>query len=290
MEGGQKDIQKPIPEEALNNNVRHLPRKRFGQHFLVDKGEIRRIIGRARLTPSDFVLEIGPGRGALTVPLAGHVEKILAVEMDRDLIPILEEKLHRAGITNVTLINEDILRFDLEKLGDFYSERAVVLGNLPYNISSPVLELLVSHRDRFQRAVLMFQKEVADRLVARPGSRTYGALSVLIGYHAEVTRLLKVGREAFRPKPKVDSAVVQLDFERPYPRKVKSEKWFRNVVKGAFAHRRKTIQNSLMASFPFHDREQIGSALSGCGIESNRRAETLTMDNFIDLASALRNE
>jgi 16S rRNA (adenine1518-N6/adenine1519-N6)-dimethyltransferase len=271
----------------LNSINRHLPRKRFGQHFLTDQRVIRRIVEYAKFDPTDRVLEIGPGRGALTIPLSRHVERILAIEMDQDLIPILNDKLRRLEISNVTLINDDILHFDLKKLTEFAKGKAPAIGNLPFNISSPVLEILINHRNRFQRAVLMFQKEVADRLVALPGSKTFGALSVMAGYYGRVTPLLRIGKKSFRPQPKVDAAVVQIDFEQPFPRRAEDEKWFQRVVKGAFAHRRKTIQNSLTASFPSHTRDSILSALTQCSIESKKRAEALSIEDFIELSEAL---
>jgi len=266
---------------------RHRARKRFGQHFLVDQGVIHSILRHSGLDASHRVLEIGPGRGSLTVPLARRVGHVLAVEKDRDLVPILLEKLEGKGVTNVTLVNEDILGFDMERVGAFAPGKAVVLGNLPYNISSPVLERLITNRHLFQKAVLMFQKEVADRLTAHPGTKTFGALTVMVGYHARVARLIQVKSGAFIPRPRVDSAVISLDFEAPHPRRAPDDAWFRKVVRAAFAHRRKTVQNSLLTSFPSRGREEIAAALDSCGIEPGRRAETLSIDDFIDLSKAL---
>ena len=262
-------------------------RKKFGQHFLADRNVIRRILDRAGLTPQDRVLEIGPGRGALTLPLARRVDHVLAVEKDRDLTAILRASLAAQGVENVTLVTGDILHVDFARLDPGSPANGLVVGNLPYNISTPVLERLIEHRRLFRGAVLMFQKEVADRLTAEPGSRTYGALSVLVGYHAGVSRLLRVGREAFRPRPRVDSAVVRMDFERPFPERAEDEAWFRSVVRGAFAHRRKTLQNALITSFPDRTRADITHALLEGEIDPGRRAETLSIADFLRLSRTL---
>lgn len=262
-------------------------RKKFGQHFLVDRSVIHRILDRADLTPLDRVLEIGPGRGALTLPLARRVDRVLAVEKDRDLAALLQASLTSRGVENVTLVTGDILHFDFTRFDPGSPGNALAMGNLPYNISTPVLERLIDHRRLFRRAVLMFQKEVADRLCAQPGSRTYGALSVLVGYHAEVTRLLRVGKEAFRPRPRVDSAVVRLDFERPFPERAEDEAWFRCVVRAAFAHRRKTLQNALLASFPDRTRDDVRRALLSAELDPGVRAEALGIADFIRLSCTL---
>ena len=261
----------------------HRPRKRLGQHFLVDPRVVRSLLERSGLGPGDRVLEIGPGQGALTFALARRVTRILAVEKDRDLAEWLRQELKARGLDNVTVLSEDILRFDFDLLERFSPGGSRVLGNLPYNVSTPVLERLIRNRGRISRAVLMFQKEVADRLTAPPGGRTYGALTVLVGVHARVRRILRVGRDAFRPKPKVESAVVELDFALPHPDRPGDETWFRRVVKGAFAHRRKTLQNALSASFPALERDEVRRALIDSGIEPDRRAETLDIEAFIRL-------
>ena len=264
----------------------HRPRKRLGQHFLVDRGVVHAILERSGLGTGDRVLEIGPGQGALTFPLAGRVARVLAVEKDRDLAEWLRQELQARGLDNVTVLCEDILRLDFDLLGRFSPGGVQVIGNLPYNVSTPVLERLIQHRRRILRAVLMFQKEVADRLTASPGGRTYGALTVLVGLHARVRRILRVRSAAFRPRPEVASAVVELDFALPHPARPVDETWFRRVVKGAFAHRRKTLQNALSASFPALGRDEVRGALTGCGIEPSRRAETLDVEAFIRLGRA----
>ncbi len=261
-------------------------KKRFGQHFLKDRMVIHDILELAGLDSENHVLEIGPGRGALTFPLAERVARVLAVEKDRDLAAWLQQRIEVRGITNVQIACGDILRFDFEILDRFSSHKIHVIGNLPYNVSTPVLETLIDHRQRFRRAVLMFQKEVADRLCASPGGRAYGALTLLVGLHARVRRLLRVGRRSFHPIPRVDSTVVELDFDLHHCPGAADEPVFRSVVKGAFRHRRKTIQNALLASFPAWDRDAVGRALADCGIAPGRRPETLTIGDFLRLSEA----
>lgn len=254
---------------------------------MTDAGIIQSLLDRAGLEPTDRVLEIGPGRGALTIPMARRVERVLAVEKDRDLAAWLQETLPARGIHNTAVVCTDILRLDDELLDALSSSRVLVVGNLPYNISTPVVERLIQHRRRIRRAVLMFQKEVADRLAAPPGGRTYGALTVLVGLHARVHRILRVGKEAFRPRPRVESAVVELDFNAPHPRRPESEAWFERVVKGAFAQRRKTLLNALSSAFPDLPRDELKRILLRCGIDPGRRAESLSIDRFIRLSDAL---
>ncbi len=261
-------------------------KKRFGQHFLKDRRVIHEILELSGLDSSNRILEIGPGRGALTFPLTERVDHILAVEKDRDLATWLQAKLEARKIRNAEVVCGDILRFDFSMLDSFSSERIHVIGNLPYNVSTPVLEALIDQRRRFSRAILMFQKEVADRLAASPGGRAYGALTVLVGLHATVRRLLRVGKKSFHPIPRVDSTVVELDFDLPHSPQPADEARFRAVVKGAFNHRRKTLQNALLASFPAWDRDAVGRVLADCRIEPGRRAETLSVDDFLRLSEA----
>lgn len=265
----------------------HYPKKSLGQHFLRDRSVVTRILEAARLHGSDTVMEIGPGSGALTLSLYSMVDHVLAVEKDRDLAERLCMEAKALEAHNIEVLCEDILRMDFACLDRFSTGKIIVLGNLPYNISSPILELLTAERRRFSRAVLMFQKEVADRLAAAPGTKAYGALSVLTQYHAKVRILLRVGREAFRPQPKVDSAVVELDFQEPHPKRARDEGLFHSVVRASFAHRRKTLLNTLTARFPRLGRAQLESALRASGIDPGRRAESLGIDDFISLSASL---
>ncbi|HUU81462.1 MAG TPA: 16S rRNA (adenine(1518)-N(6)/adenine(1519)-N(6))-dimethyltransferase RsmA [Acidobacteriota bacterium] len=263
------------------------PQKRLGQHFLIDRQIIHKIIRSARFEASDLVLEIGPGQGALTLPLAQSVGQVVAVEKDTYLAGLLKEKLSRTQLINVTLINHDILKLDLNEIKPPSPVKIKVIGNLPYNISSPLLEKLIENRELVSRAVLMFQSEVAERLTASPGGKAYGAMTLLIQYHALPTPLLEVSRKSFYPIPKVDSMVVELDFERPYPRHTIHVDSFKRVVKGAFAYRRKTILNSLKRYGPFWNQDVILKALKSCRIDPGNRAEVLGMEDYLCLADAL---
>ena len=263
------------------------PKKRLGQHFLNNLGVIHEIIAQGNFSTQDEILEIGPGRGALTLPLAGKVNRIFAVEKDTQLVEILQKGLSKAGISNVMLINQDILRFDFDSLPRPAAGKIQVIGNLPYNISSPLIERLITHRRIFGRALLMFQLELAQRLLAVPGHREYGAITVSLRYYASVSPILQVTRDAFYPRPKVASMVLKLDFEDPYPRRADDERHFRRVVKGAFAHKRKTLINSLRGSLKDRSGAEILKALEVCGIDPKKRAETLDIDDFISLSAAL---
>jgi len=262
------------------------PKKRLGQHFLNDPAIIDKMIARAGFDPSCTVLEIGSGLGALTLPLARSVQHVLAVEKDRQLVAVLQKNLYASGIHNVTPITGDILRLDFAALDLPAGQTFQVLGNLPFNISSPVLEKLVLNRNLVSRAVLTFQRELARRLMATPGNKEYGAMTVLVQYHARVSPLLEIAKEAFYPKPKVGSMVLELDFTRPHPNRAKDEKHFKRVVKAAFAHRRKTLLNCLKGAEAL-STPNILHALERCGIEPGKRAETLNIDDFLCLSASL---
>lgn len=262
-------------------------RKSLGQNFLIHQGVVNRIVAAARLQADEPVLEVGPGRGALTVPLARSAGHVVAVEKDPWLVDYLGGKLRAAGMGHVRLVQADILRWNFEGLVAGGGSRFVVLGNIPYNISSPLIETLLRHRGLFSRAILMLQKEMAARLTAAPGGKAYGAMTVLVRYATSVTHVLDVSREAFRPRPKVDSAVVRFDFGAPYPRRARDEAVFRRVVKGAFGHRRKTLLNALLRMLEPWAAEELGAAFEHCGIDPRRRAETLDMEDFLCLSDAL---
>ncbi len=272
---------------SLGIESRHRPKKRLGQHFLVANSAIDDIISLARFKAADFVLEIGPGKGALTMPLARTVRHIVAIEKDTSLTNLLRRKLLRSGITNVTLVNEDILRWDFNQIEALSKEKIQVIGNLPYNISSPFLEKLIENRKFVGRAVLTFQMEVAKRIAACPGTKAYGAMTLLVQYYAQPSILLEILRDAFYPRPKVDSMVVELDFDRPHPRRAIHGVDFGKVVKSAFSHRRKTLLNSFKSSSAGWDRETLLKAMKKCGIDPGRRPETLNIDEFLCLTGAL---
>ena len=273
---------KPVGREQ-----RFRPKKRLSQHFLQDTGIIHEIIAQAGFDESDHVFEIGAGLGALTLPLSKVVRHITAIEKDAQLADMLGKRLSHAGVDNVNLINDDILAFDLSKVIDLSLKKIRVIGNLPYNISSPLLEKFIKNRNLVSRAILMFQYEFARRLIAPPGNKEYGAMTVLIQYHASLTPLLDVPKEAFYPKPKVDSMVLELDLDSPHPRRTEDEETFEMVVKGAFAHRRKTLLNSLKGTLSSRSINEIVAALDRCAIDPTKRAENLDIDDFLCLTSQL---
>ena len=262
-------------------------KKKLGQCFLVNTSIAHKMIRSARLSTSDTVLEIGPGLGALTMPLAKSTRHVVAIEKDEELFSRLKERLYRDRITNVTLIHDDILRFDLRGLKPLFGQKIIVLGNLPYNISSPLVIRLLANHTCMDRAVLMFQQEFAQRLISQPGVKSYGAITVMVRYRAKARKLFKVSSGSFYPRPKVESMVLELDFNQPWPQRPISDEQLRKVVKPAFLHRRKTLINALMGAPQNWEKQTILRALISCGIDPARRAETLGVDEYICLAQAL---
>ncbi len=263
------------------------PRKRLGQHFLQDPSIADRIIAQARFSNTDVAIEVGAGLGALTIPILAHVSHVVAVEKDPLLIAILKERLPLKEKEKITLVTEDMLKLPVKEIYDKFNQKLKILGNLPYNISSPFLKKLMDNRNYIKTAILMFQYEFAQRLAAGPRKKEYGGLSVITQYCARVSPLMRVKREAFYPKPKVDSMVVEIDFEKPYPSRAEDELLFQRIVKAAFSHRRKTILNSLERGLVPVSREILEQALEKCLIDPKRRAETLSIDEYIGLTSAL---
>jgi len=264
------------------------PRKSLGQHFLKNPRVIHEIITRAGFESDSRVLEVGPGRGALTLPLADRVKQVVAIEKDPRLAEMLEKTLHRAGIDNVLLVCGDILRFDFHEIAGHGEGRIHVIGNLPYNISSPFLEKIIRHKELIKRAILTFQLELAKRIVGSPGNKEYGAMTVLVQYHARLSPVLKIPKECFYPTPKVGSMVLEMDFTRPHPRRAEDEEYFRKVVRAAFAQRRKTVANSLSHTLASPAARKILEALDQCRIDPKKRAENLNIDDFLRLSVALK--
>ena len=253
---------------------RHRPRKRFGQHFLVDPGVIGAIIDAIRVRDGDRIVEIGPGQGALTGLLARTGCEFHAVELDRDLAARLRGEFSSAG--NVTIHEADALTFDFASLGD----NLRVVGNLPYNISTPLLFHLLQYRDRLVDMHFMLQKEVVDRMAAEPGSKAYGRLTIMLGVHFDVEALFDVGRDAFEPPPDVMSSVVRLV---PLPAgtyDIDDAERFAKLVSQAFSQRRKTIRNSLRGMV---DED----TLQFVGIDPGLRPEAIPIADYVGLANAL---
>lgn len=261
------------------------PRKRFGQHFLVQPGTAEQIVRSADLKGSDVVVEVGPGLGALTQFILKRVERLHLVELDRDLADFLRNNIP-ASECKVTVHQTDVLNFDFEALSRSEGEKLVVLGNLPYNISSPLVFHLLKARQSLDRAVFMLQKEVGERLAAPPGTKDYGVLSVLLGIYAKVQPLFTVGPKQFYPPPKVDSLVISIDFSKEPPVGAPSYGFLKDVVNAAFQQRRKTLHNSLKAMFG-RNVEKLNDAFSKSDIDPRRRPETLTPDEFMTLSKLL---
>ena len=260
-------------------------KKAFGQNFLVDASTAEMIVRRAELTPDDLVLEIGAGLGALTLPLAAAVRRLVAVEKDKDLIQLLRNELLAAKMDNTTVVHADILRVDLDELVAPEKAPLVVMGNLPYNISSQVVLKLLDHRQRVTRAVFMFQKELAERLAAPPGSKTYGRLSVMLQYSAEAKILTDIAATCFHPRPKVASAILSIRFKAAPEFPARDEALLFRIVRAAFGKRRKTLKNALTQSDLRLDGAAVGDWLEGCAIDPRRRAETLSVSEYVTLAN-----
>ncbi len=265
--------------------------KSLGQNFLTDKNIIDRIIDAADIGEKDLVIEIGPGLGVLTYEAAQLAGKVLAVEIDSNLIPILNENL--AEFDNVEIINCDFLKTDLvnlleqhDKIGSQRREGVKIIGNLPYYITTPIIMKILEDRAPADSITIMMQKEVADRIKAAPGSKAYGALSVAVQYYCTVVDVAKVPRDVFYPQPKVDSAVLRLDIREERPVELDDESVFFACVKGGFGQRRKTLLNSITGVCGL-SKEEVAAALEEAGIDSIRRAETLTLTEFADLANAV---
>jgi 16S rRNA (adenine1518-N6/adenine1519-N6)-dimethyltransferase len=278
----------PSQDKPMTKTTPFFPRKRLGQHFLKNPQIIQDILTKARFEENAEVLEVGPGLGALTLPPAERVNRVIGVEKDPRLAEMLRKRLSLEKISNVILINADILKLDFVQIPGSGTAPFHVIGNLPYNISSPFVEKLISHRTRVRRAILTFQLELARRLAAVPGNKDYGSLTILIQYYARITPLLEISREAFFPKPEVASMVLEMDFTRPYPKRAEDEETFRKVVKAAFSQRRKTVLNSLRGSLTSLGREPIMAALEKCGIDPGNRAEDLHMDDYLCLCTLLK--
>ena len=264
------------------------PKKRMGQNFLTDPSTAQTIISRANLTADDVVLEIGAGLGALTIPLARVVKKVHAVEKDGHLIELLKTQLLANRVSNCDIIAQNILEMDLHTLAETTATKLTVVGNLPYGISSQILIQLMHSRDIIERAVVMFQKELAQRIAAQPGGKQYGRITAMLRYCADIQFLADVKASVFYPPPKVDSAVLDIKFKPTSMYGPHNEAMLFRVIKAAFGNRRKTLKNSLVAAGLQVDSQSIMEALSAAGIDPIRRAETLNPSEFVALEISLR--
>jgi 16S rRNA (adenine1518-N6/adenine1519-N6)-dimethyltransferase len=256
--------------------LNHRPRKRFGQNFLHDPLVIQRIVQAINPMPGQRLVEIGPGQGAITLPLLRACRQLEVIELDRDLIQPLAEKTATAG--KLVIHQQDALRFDFRSLAN--GEKLRTVGNLPYNISTPLLFHLIEQSDAILDMHFMLQKEVVDRMAAAPGRGDYGRLSVMVQYHCRVAPLFRVGPGAFKPAPKVDSAFVRLIPwpEPPFP--VKDTEYLTTLVRQAFSQRRKTLRNTLKSLLSEQD-------IRATGTDPSARPETISVEQYVALANQL---
>jgi len=263
--------------------------KRFGQNFLIDTHVLEKIIKSAEITKDDLVLEIGPGIGTMTQYLCENAREVIAVEIDKNLIPILENDT-LAEYDNVTVINEDILKLDLNALVDEKNggNRIKVVANLPYYITTPIIMGLFESHVPLQNITVMVQKEVADRMQAGPGSKDYGALSLAVQYYAKPYIAANVPPNCFMPRPNVGSAVIRLTLHEEPPVKVKDEAFMFALVRASFNQRRKTLVNGLTNAAELKlSKEEVQAALEQMGLSATVRGEALTLEQFAELANLL---
>jgi 16S rRNA (adenine1518-N6/adenine1519-N6)-dimethyltransferase len=277
-----------ISPKILCRRHKLTPKKSLGQNFLLHPDQARRLVAALELAGLETVVEIGAGLGTLTFFLAGSAQKVIALELDRRLTPILQAEV-LAGVSNVELVAQDVLHFDFLALSRSLGTPLAVIGNLPYQITSPVLFQLLTQKNGIKVIVLMLQQEVGKRLLAQPGGRDYGILSVLLQYHFRLERLFTLGPTNFYPTPRVDSVVLRLHPHLPEPT-AHDELLFQEVVKAAFSTRRKTLKNALSphASRFRHSPATLLDLLGDLDIDPGRRPETLSVSDFVHLSNALR--
>lgn len=280
----------PSTIEAIKEKHRFQLSKSLGQNFITDKNVIERIVEGAGPTENDLVIEIGPGIGVLTAEAAQQAAKVIAIEIDSKLIPILDETL--AEYDNVEVINQDILKTDLNGIIDAqrangsFTGDVKIIGNLPYYITTPIIMHILENSIRAESITVMMQKEVADRIKASPGNKTYGAISAAVQYYCEVEQVISVPKEVFVPRPKVDSAVLKLTIRDEKPVDLIDEKAFFACIKSGFGQRRKTLLNSLTGTYGL-PKDEIRRILEDAGIDPVRRAETLDMNEFAAIANGV---
>lgn len=262
------------------------PAKRLGQHFLMDKGIMMVIVRIAEVNSQDTVVEVGPGLGEMTKLLASKAKRVIAIEVDESMVALLKERLDEYD--NIVLHRGDALKFDFLNESRKWGEKLKVVSNLPYNISTHLLFRFVEMREAFSGITLMLQKEVAERIVAIPGGKQYGVLSVLLQIYCDASIRRIVPPSSFFPRPKVESAVVRFDFLQKPRVEIEDEAIFRKVVKASFGHRRKTLRNALKHVDFFNlEGEKIEVNIRKAGIDLRRRGETLTLREFAAISEVI---
>ena len=262
--------------------------KKYGQNFLIDEHVLNKIIAAAELSEDDYVIEIGPGIGTMTERMAPECRHVTAIEIDKELIPILSETL--SGFDNVDIINEDVLKVDLNKLiAERNDNKPVkVVANLPYYITTPIIMSLLENKIPIDTITVMVQKEVADRMMVGPGTKDYGALSLAVQYYAKPYIVANVPMNCFIPRPNVASAVIRLTCHKEPPVTVKDEKLMFNLIRASFNQRRKTLINGISNfSGLSYTKEQVAMALNSIGLSENIRGEALDLEKFAKLSDAL---
>ncbi|SDJ17392.1 16S rRNA (adenine(1518)-N(6)/adenine(1519)-N(6))-dimethyltransferase RsmA [Natribacillus halophilus] len=268
-------------------------KKSLGQNFIIDGNILRRLVEASEVTTADGVIEVGPGLGALTEQFARRAKKVVAYEIDQRLLPVLEDTL--APYENTSIHHQDILEADLQALfADEFKDttHVVAAGNLPYYVTTPIIMMFLEQRLPIKTLTVMIQKEVGERLAAAPGTKAYGSLSLAAQYYAETETILKVPATVFMPRPNVDSTIVRFRVREAPPVQVGDERLLFSVIRAAFAQRRKTLANNLIRWIEEKtgDQSALPAAFDVAGIESRRRAETLTLAEFAALTEALATE
>ncbi|MCT4685739.1 MAG: 16S rRNA (adenine(1518)-N(6)/adenine(1519)-N(6))-dimethyltransferase RsmA [Vallitalea sp.] len=262
--------------------------KKFGQNFLIDSHVLNKIITSSNINKEDVVIEIGPGIGSLTQQLAENAKQVIAVEIDKKLIPILEDTL--SDYNNITIINEDILKVDIVKLVKEKNDNKPikVVANLPYYITTPIIMGLFESNVPVDSITVMVQKEVADRMKAKPGTKDYGALSLAVGYYSEPYIVANVPPNCFMPRPKIGSAVIRLTKHKQPPVDVVDAKLLFKIIRASFNQRRKTLINGLYNNLEgMFEKDQLKHAIENIGLKLNVRGETLSLEEFSNLANEL---
>lgn len=285
-----KDIATPVRTKAILEKHGFSFKKSLGQNFLIDTNILNRIVDHANLTEESGAIEIGPGIGALTEQLLRRSKKVVAFEIDQRLLPILEETL--APYSNKKIIHQDVLKADVASIvaEEFAGiEDVMVVANLPYYVTTPIIMKLLEDKLPIRGIVCMLQKEVAERIAAKPGNKDYGSLSIAVQYYTEAETVMIVPKTVFVPQPNVDSAVIRLTVRKTPRVSVKDEAFFFTVTRASFAQRRKTILNNLTSQLPAgkEKKEQILTSLSEANIEPTRRGETLSIEEFAVLSDTL---
>lgn len=265
-------------------------KKNFGQNFLIDQFVLDKIVSSADVSKDDIVIEIGPGIGTLTACLAKNAKKVIAVEIDKTLIPILEDTL--SNFNNIEIINEDILKVDIKKIAEENKNSKIkVVANLPYYITTPIIMNILENRLPIESITVMIQKEVAYRMEAKPGTKDYGSLSVIVQYFCSPYLVANVPQNCFMPRPNVDSAVIKLTTLEKPPVDVDNLDLFYYVVKTAFSQRRKTLLNCIFNAENFKfSKEEIADILTEAGFDVNIRGERLNIEDFAKLTKVIENK